>query len=257
MIDQRLSLWQLICSAGRFLTRLPWPNPGTPTPLQFGYTPLAYPLVGFVFGIVLLILGDIVSSLPADLSALIVVIAWIWGTGALHLDGLADCADAWVGGLGDRHRTLVILKDPHLGVSGTTTLVLTILAKWILLRLLFEQSTLDWLWSFVWIIVLARVQMLLLIVTTPAATEQGLAARLQQTLPRGLAWLVISVSWLIGCAMINDAWIVVIVAMLVLLLWRYSLQQRLGGFTGDGIGALVELTEVALLVTVVIASKIL
>ena len=50
-------------------------------------------------------------KLPALLLAAIVLALWIWLTGGLHLDGLADTADAWVGGFGDKLRTLQIMKD--------------------------------------------------------------------------------------------------------------------------------------------------
>lgn len=48
-------------------------------------------------------------------------------TGGLHLDGLADTADAWVGGQGDRDRTLAIMKDPRSGPIAIAVIVLLLL----------------------------------------------------------------------------------------------------------------------------------
>lgn len=45
-------------------------------------------------------------------------LAWVWLTGGLHLDGLADTADGFVGGHGDKTRTPVIMKDPNCGAMG-------------------------------------------------------------------------------------------------------------------------------------------
>jgi adenosylcobinamide-GDP ribazoletransferase len=55
-------------------------------------------------------------------AAALVLILWVWSTGALHLDGLADSADAWVGGLASRERTLEIMKDPRSGPAAVTAI---------------------------------------------------------------------------------------------------------------------------------------
>ncbi|MBD1224901.1 adenosylcobinamide-GDP ribazoletransferase [Acinetobacter seifertii] len=60
----------------------------------------------------------LLAKLPIVLLAAIILTLWIWLTGGLHLDGLADTADAWVGGFGDKLRTLQIMKDPSCGPIG-------------------------------------------------------------------------------------------------------------------------------------------
>ena len=57
------------------------------------------------------------------------LLAWVGVTGALHLDGLADSADAWVGGIGRSHRTLAIMKDPRSGPAGVVAVVLLLVLK--------------------------------------------------------------------------------------------------------------------------------
>ncbi|MFH4181104.1 adenosylcobinamide-GDP ribazoletransferase, partial [Acinetobacter baumannii] len=64
---------------------------------------------------------------------------WIWLTGGLHLDGLADTADAWVGGFGDKQRTLQIMKDPSCGPIGVLSLVIICLLKFALVFVLIDQ----------------------------------------------------------------------------------------------------------------------
>lgn len=61
--------------------------------------------------------------------AALLLVFWVLATGALHLDGLADSADAWVGGLGDRERTLAIMKDPCCGPAAVVALVVVLLVK--------------------------------------------------------------------------------------------------------------------------------
>ncbi|MGH8474458.1 MAG: adenosylcobinamide-GDP ribazoletransferase, partial [Methylococcales bacterium] len=83
-----------------------------------------YPLVGLVIGILLAVLARAGNGMPDNLHAAIVLAIWVILTGGLHLDGLADSADAWIGGLGDRQKTLDIMKDPCCGPSAVVTLVL-------------------------------------------------------------------------------------------------------------------------------------
>jgi len=66
------------------------------------------------------------------------------------MDGLADSADAWIGGMGDRNRTLAIMKDPNCGPAGVIVIVLIILLKFVALYTLVitnEWITLLWLLS--------------------------------------------------------------------------------------------------------------
>ena len=67
---------------------------------------------------------------------------WVLLTGALHLDGVADCADAWVGGFGDREKTFQILKDPRSGPIAVVVLVLVLLVKWAALEVLLGSEAL-------------------------------------------------------------------------------------------------------------------
>lgn len=63
------------------------------------------------------------------LVAALVLALWVYFTGAMHLDGVADTADAWVGGLGDHQRTLEIMKDPRVGAMAVAAMLLVLLVK--------------------------------------------------------------------------------------------------------------------------------
>ncbi|MBF5058479.1 Cobalamin synthase, partial [Alcanivorax sp. 521-1] len=88
-----------------------------------------YPAVGLLIGLLLWGLAALLASAPAWPVAVLVLAVWVGLTGALHLDGLADSADAWLGGYGDRARTLAIMKDPYCGPAGVVAVVLALLAK--------------------------------------------------------------------------------------------------------------------------------
>ena len=66
--------------------------------------------------------------------------AWVLLTGGLHLDGLADSADAWLGGLGDMEKTHRILKDPLVGAAGVIALISILLLKFVSLLILLENG---------------------------------------------------------------------------------------------------------------------
>jgi adenosylcobinamide-GDP ribazoletransferase len=243
--------------AGRFLTRWPFPAADDAPPILYGSAAPFFPMIGLLLGALLagLALGGQVFGLTAGPGAPALAIAllslWVWSTGALHLDGLADCADAWVGGLGSRERTLAILKDPHIGAMGVVALVLVLLAKLTALMVLLDLGGSS-LWALLWVPVLARAQILWLALTTPAARPEGLGAVLGAHLPRAAAWLAAGVATaasLVAAAAYSPATAMAAAAAsgLGLLAWRRSLLERLGGYTGDGVGALVELSETLLL----------
>jgi adenosylcobinamide-GDP ribazoletransferase len=244
--------------AGRFLSRIPLPDPGPVSPEDEARALLFYPVIGLLLGAILALLFWLPSTLgaPAAVVAALVLGVWVWGTGALHLDGLADCADAWVGGLGSRERTFDILKDPHAGSMAVVTLVVVLIGKWSALSGLAAvpgpaASTL------VCIPALARAQILLLALTTGSARPAGMGAALRQGLPRRPAWVMLGATWLgIGLLLGGVGLAAVVVALAVFWAWRRSMLDRLGGFTGDTAGALVELSETGVLLAMVLVLPI-
>ncbi len=250
----------------RFLTRVPLPaakaaSPIDANPLLLGRSALCYPLVGLLLGAMLLLLWLVGSvrlsgQAPALASAALLLAFWVWSTGGLHLDGLGDCADAWVGGIGSRERTLRILKDPPTGSMGVVALVLILLVKFAALASLPLTPA----GGLVLLLTpaLARAQLLALPLTTGSARPDGLGAALQQSLPRPDASLVLALSVLLTLLFLAIAghWVLGIVlvgtAGMLLFVWRRSMLARLGGFTGDTAGALVELTEASLLLIAVL-----
>ena len=123
----------------QFLTIVPVQLKQIPTARQNAQSLLFYPLIGLLIGFVLFGLSIVLIKLPTILLASIVLVVWIWLTGGLHLDGLADTADAWVGGFGDRERTLKIMKDPACGPIGVLSLIIVCLLKFAALYVLIEQ----------------------------------------------------------------------------------------------------------------------
>ncbi|NER61924.1 adenosylcobinamide-GDP ribazoletransferase [Pseudomonas sp. MAFF212428] len=230
----------------QFLSSLPVRLAGLPAPQQMGRSLLFYPLVGLLFGGVLWGLNLVLAGSALLLHTALLLCAWVWLSGALHLDGLADSADAWLGGFGDRERTLTIMKDPRSGPIAVVTLVLVLLLKFCaLLALIQSGQALGLLLA----PVLGRAAMLGLFLCTPYVRAGGLGQALAQHLPRGPAKGVLAVTAL-GCVLVagSSALVALAVALAVFVGLRSIMLKRLGGTTGDTAGALLELLEVAVLV---------
>ena len=231
----------------QFLSSLPVRLPGMPEPRQMGQSLLWYPLVGLLFGALLWALDHLLGGAPAVLHAALLLSAWVLLSGALHLDGLADSADAWLGGFGDRERTLEIMKDPRSGPIAVVTLVLVLLLKFAAVLALIETGQGV---ALILAPVLGRAAMLGLFLNTPYVRAGGLGQALAEHLPRQQAvWVLLAVA--AGCVALAGwpgVWALATAA--VVFFWlRQRMVQRLGGTTGDTAGALLELLELAVLLS--------
>ncbi|MFV3406691.1 MULTISPECIES: adenosylcobinamide-GDP ribazoletransferase [Pseudomonas] len=230
----------------QFLSSLPVSLPGMPAPREMGRSLLFYPVVGALFGMLLWLASTLMHGMAAPLHAALLLALWVLLSGGLHLDGLADSADAWLGGFGDRERTLQIMKDPRSGPIAVVTLVLVLLLKFCALWVLVERGAGAWL---VLAPVVGRAAMLGLFLSTPYVRQGGLGAALAEHLPRRAAGRV-----LLGCGLacvllggMQALWALTL-ALVAFACLRRLMCQRLGGTTGDTAGALLELLELAVVV---------
>ena len=212
-----------------------------------GRSVLYYPLVGLLIGVILALLFNVLANQPLLLSAAIVLAVWVLITGGLHLDGLADSADAWAGGLGDKQRTLEIMKDSRSGALAIVIVVMLLLLKFSALVAALEINQ----WEALLIApVLGRCAVVLLFLMTPYVREQGLGSDMAKYLPRKTAWmmLLIIMGLVILTLGIASSIIVLLVVLAVFLGLRQMMVVRVGGMTGDTAGAMVEIIELVSLV---------
>lgn len=222
---------------------------------QLAASAVWYPVVGFVIAVVLITLAYILpDAMSPWVASLVIVASWVAITGALHLDGLADSVDAIYAGHfildrdSSRDRMLQVLKDPAVGVIGVVVLLLTLMAKWVLVASLWPTTGVSLLCA----IVIARVVALIFMVTTPYsphASKAGLGAVIANKTNKSH---VIIASVFIGCclffywSMVN--FLIILAALLFLFYgWKNFWIKKIDGFVGDTIGALIELTELWLL----------
>ncbi|MDD2759492.1 MAG: adenosylcobinamide-GDP ribazoletransferase [Methylomonas sp.] len=231
----------------QFLTRLPVNRDISIDDVALGRSVLYYPLVGFLIGVLLSVLVLVLSSAPETVVAAVVLCVWVWLTGGLHLDGLADCADAFIGGLNDAQRSLRIMKDPAAGPVAVVVLLLVLLLKWVALVVLIQQNNLIYLMLTP---LLGRCAILLLMLSTPYISPNGLAEKIVHYLPFSEARWVVVISLVFAGLMMG--WENVLLAGILLLWIRHVALARLGGVTGDVYGAAVELVETGTLLAVVL-----
>lgn len=230
--------------AVQFLTRLPiYAEP--PPPNMLAAAAKWFPLVGLIIGSFLAICLALGAKIDPWLGALLAIAGWIWITGGIHLDGLADLADALGGAHRDPEKLLHIMRDPHTGVFGIIVIWLALSAKLVLLMLLVSKP--DALWAVVLIPAWARLGPVVWAQTLPALGT-GLGQRFgQQAQPATwITWLL-----LLGLASVYLAPALAL-APLILVLWWLFLKYRVKGMNGDCLGAGVEFTETLLLCVAVV-----
>lgn len=231
----------------QFLTQLPVRIDPQPSNQIIGRSLLYYPLVGLIIGALLAGLGWLLNSAPALITAALLVTAWVILTGGLHLDGLADCADAWIGGMGDAEKTLAIMKDPACGPAGVAAILLIILLKLTALHALITTD--HWIALFVAAII-GRTLLPVLLLTTPYVRRNGLGYILSACQPKRLSIIVVAATtiFILLATKLYGLWLIISASALFLVL-RHLMIRRIGGTTGDTAGALVEVTETTVLLT--------
>lgn len=241
----------------QFLTRLPLPKGALKEqhyqPAQLGQSVLMYPVVGLLIGAILYAVLWLLHYLEPQLSniiiAAILLFAWVLITGALHLDGLSDSADAWVGGYGDKDKTLAIMKDPYCGPAGVSIIVLVLLLKFAVLTAVSVEAYLGLLLA----PVIARSGVLVLFMTTDYVRKEGIGASHAAMLPRFAAWGIVFLVWAICVYLLRvKALSLLMIVTFVFVTLRYLMIKRIGGTTGDTAGGMVEVLEVVVMSVMVI-----
>lgn len=234
--------------AVQFLTRLPTPATPDFQPQLLVESARWFPLVGLLLGALLALPLWLGAQLDPWLAAWLGLMAWAWLTGGLHLDGLADLADGLGAAHRDRARLLAVMKDPHLGSFGVLALILQCSAKLVLLMLLARTQG----WAALWLIpAWARLGPLFWQSLPPLAP--GLAEAFSWRIPQRARLL-----WLLTLLALS-AWLAPALLLAPLLLWAYHtwLRRKLGGVSGDCLGAGIELVESALLLAAVLGLQLL
>lgn len=238
-------MFKSLCFALLFLTRIPvphaWQHFDDKTQHQSIYW---HPIVGLLIGSILLgflllLQQTALVAHPLPTAALI-TLAWILLTGGLHLDGLGDSADGWLGGYGDRERTLSIMKDSHSGAAAVIAISSILLLKVTALAAVIQINPVGLLLT----PLLARTTSILLFASTPYARSEGLGSPFSQGLntPVILSICCVIASVITFYTGIEGLYLCIGYGITTVAL-RHLMIKRIGGTTGDTAGATIEITE--------------
>ena len=223
--------------AVQFLTRLPTPRIAVSGD-EFAASMRWFPAVGLIVGALVAGAGWAGGRIDPWTGALAALLVWVAVTGALHLDGLGDIADARGAAHKDREQLLAVLADPRVGSFAVVTIALQLIAKLLLLHALIDRQ------AFVAIALIPFAARIGPLVWSRALPDlhTGLGSRFRNVV-RPIDFAI----W--GVLLVAAAWVSpsLLTAPLIFLFWRWWLLRNIGGISGDGHGAGIELGESLLL----------
>lgn len=246
--------WMRFATAATFLTRLPWiARHASGDPAELARSARWFPLVGvLVGGWAAAVYAGTALLLPPSLAALLALGATVALTGAFHEDGLADAADGLFGGYTTTRR-LEIMRDSRIGTFGGIALVLSLGLRWQTLLLLGPQTA-------AWVLPAAhagaRFSSLVLATWLPYVREgapnkpiaDGIGLR--EAAVGGAVTATALLAWAIAGGPVAAAVATIAAALIVLACGRLFV-ARIGGITGDCLGAANQLVEIAILLVAV------
>ena len=239
-------MWASFVFALQFLTRIHIANPEWDYE-KCGRGSAFFPVVGLVVGgllVALKMVGALVFS-PLIVAALILV-AEVFITGGLHVDGFMDSMDGLYSGR-DRERKLEIMKDSRVGSFGALGLACLILLKYVFYLELLKTNQVGWLLA---VPVFGRWCMVYAIRFFPYLRKQGLGNPYSDH--TGSREFIIATAVLVGTLVLTlkEGSLTFLIPILLIHIWLRRVRDTLGGLTGDIYGAAEELSEVMGLITV-------
>lgn len=230
-----------------FMTRLPVRWPGKVETNDFLQALRYIPAAGLVIGTLVALTVMAGRELDPLIGALSGLIIWVALTGGLHLDGLGDVADGIGASHRDTARLLEVMKDPHIGSFGVIVIVLQLLAKLVLLYLLARDGDTLALLGLIPLCAAARVIPLFWARMLPPL-GQGLGRMMAQTVqPIDL------IGWAVALALFAVIfWPALLIVPVCVVVGRWFFIAKMQGINGDGHGAGIELSESAILATMLL-----
>lgn len=224
------------------LTRLPLPHLHKSRFGRQAHAVWAFPLAGLIVGLLALATAQLAlgwwsPAIAAGLALAVQVLV----TGAMHEDGLADTADGLWGGF-DRARRLEIMKDSHIGTYGVLALGLGCGLRWVTLTALLSAGMI---WALVVMAVLSRAAMPVMMACLPHARDTGLSHSVgRPNRAHVVAGVVLALGLGIFCIGVTAVAVGLLLVPVVLGL-RALARAKIGGQTGDILGATQQLCDIA------------
>ena len=236
--------------AWQFLTILPWRKRGEEcTPQLLGRSMAYYPIIGLLLGFILWVAHRALSLfLPRALCDGLAILMLVILTGALHLDGLADTLDGLAAGKAPEER-LRIMKDHQVGTFGAVGLILVLGLKFLAL---YSLPTQDVGKALLVALTLSRWSMVQLTYRAPyARREGGLGLAFKENLKKREMVIATVISLAVSLFFLRFWGAILWLGMgVVTLLFQSFFKKKIGGITGDILGAANETNEVFALILI-------
>ena len=244
---------RLFLAALQFFTRFPVPGWVGHNATQLDQASRYFPAVGFVVGGLTAAIWWVAAQvLPQNIALLLSIGIGILSTGAFHEDGLSDFVDGFGGGY-TPEKILAIMKDSHVGAYGVIAIVLVLMLKFAALQQLSMRSFALALTALVAAHVISRLLAVSLIYTQHyVRLDDSARAKPVAQIMSHSSFVVallfgVSAVALLLCTGVS-AWALVtalLAAMLMRAYLAWRIHKTLGGYTGDCLGAVQQLTEIA------------
>lgn len=238
-----------------FLTRLPVGDPGAVVHGSLARSAAYFPIVGLIVGVIggTVLWTAIAVGLPGGLSAGLALGTTVLLTGALHEDGLADTAD----GLGlarEPARALEIMHDSRIGTFGVLALIFSIGLRWSAVAVLASRSPILGAVALTSCAAMSRAYLPVIMATLPTVRPDGLARSAGR--PSAKSVIVgLAFGFAVNGVLVMLSPLIVMVASIVVsavlvFLFASFVRSRLGGHTGDILGAAQQVGEISVLLTI-------
>ena len=238
-----------------FMTRLPMPNLKYEEE-KLGKSMKFFPLVGIIIGFILLVFTLGISYLSKNLTVsvlpltvIVIILVDIVITGGLHLDGLADTFDG-IFSYRSKQKMLEIMKDSRIGSNGVLALILYFLIKFVLLFSIASEYGGEYLmFAVLTYPVASRLCSVVSCASAPYARATGMGKMFADNTKifDVIIAFVLTVAYIFVSLIDKKIMLINFIIILILIFISYGfsklIERKIGGITGDTLGALVELTS--------------
>ncbi len=242
-------------AALQFLTVVPLPQGWSGDQRALSKSVTFFPIIGLLIGISAAAIDIVLNALLPQLPASVIVVIYLMAvSGGFHMDGLADTADGFFSSR-PRDKILDIMRDSRTGAMGVMAIVSVFVLKVSLLAGIPSPLRVS---TLILMPVAGRCALTVVMTILPYARQEGGLASLFQSSRswHQIPWVLVV---LIASSWIAVQWTGIVAAafsVFVMLAFSAYSRQKIGGFTGDTLGAACELTELAPAIVVLISLKI-
>ncbi len=238
-LSEQLNLWWI---AVAFFTRIPVPASVEFSQASLNRASRYFPAVGWLIGVMCaMALWLLMLVFPQDVAVLISIAISLLLTGCFHEDGLADTCDG-LGGGWTREQKLSIMKDSRIGTYGAAALWVSLTLKFVVLSQLINP-----------VLALLVAHPLSRIIPTVFIAAMSYVSDVDTSKAKPLAesgsgadTAIAIITGLIALMFINNPFIILFVLLVLAGVAYVFLKRQIGGFTGDALGAVQQVSELAI-----------